>query len=106
MNCKETEKIIPTFLAGKLGSKELRQFLLHVESCPDCMEELAIQYLVMTGTAILEEGNSFDLRKELECLLEAARKQARKHKVLTFFSYVLEILAILTVIIILIMVIF
>ena len=106
MNCKETERLIPAFLAGKLDSKALKQFLLHVEGCADCMEELTIQYLVMTGAAILEEGNSFDLRKELDGLLEEAWTKVHKRRILTFFSYILEVLAILTVIIILIMVMF
>ena len=70
------------------------------------MEELTIQYLVMTGAAILEEGNSFDLRKELDGLLEEAWTKVQKRRILTFFSYILEVLAILTVIIILIMVMF
>jgi len=106
MSCKETEKMISAFLSKKLDTKELEQFLLHVKNCPNCMEELTIQYLVMTGAAILEEGNSFDLRKELEETLERAWYKVRKRKLLTILSYVLEVLAIMTVIIILIMVIF
>ncbi len=106
MSCKETEKMISAFLSKKLDAKELEQFLLHVKNCPNCMEELTIQYLVMTGAAILEEGNSFDLRKELEETLEKAWYKVRKRKLLTILSYVLEVLAIMTVIIILIMVIF
>ena len=98
--------MIPAFLAGKLGSRELKHFLVHVEGCEDCMEELTIQYLVMTGAAILEEGNSFDLRKELDSLLEEAERRVRKHKWLTVLSYILEAAAILAVIFILIMVIF
>ncbi|MGN0306635.1 MAG: zf-HC2 domain-containing protein [Lachnospiraceae bacterium] len=104
MECKETQKMISAFLAGKLDNKELKHFLLHVENCNECMEELTIQYLVMTGTAILEEGKSFDLRKELDNLLETARKKVQKHKWMTFFSYLLEIAAIMAVIIILMMV--
>ncbi len=106
MSCKETEKMISAFLSKKLDTKELEQFLHHVKNCPNCMEELTIQYLVMTGAAILEEGNSFDLRKELEETLERAWYKVRKRKLLTILSYVLEVLAIMTVIIILIMVIF
>ena len=46
MNCKEAEKMIPAFLVKQLNSRDLNQFLLHVEECPECMEELTIQYLV------------------------------------------------------------
>ncbi|MDD7026925.1 MAG: zf-HC2 domain-containing protein [Lachnospiraceae bacterium] len=106
MNCKEAEKMISAFLSKKLDTKELEQFLLHVKNCPNCMEELTIQYLVMTGAAILEEGNSFDLRKELDDILERAWYKVRKRKLLTILSYILEVFAIMAVIIILIMVIF
>ncbi|MBQ9991601.1 MAG: zf-HC2 domain-containing protein [Lachnospiraceae bacterium] len=106
MDCKANQKMLPAFLAGKLETRELKQFLIHVENCEECMEELTIQYLVMTGAAILEEGNSFDLHKELEGLLEEARKRVRKRRILTIFSYLCEIFAILAVILILIMVVF
>ena len=98
--------MISAFLSKKLDTKELEQFLLHVKNCPNCMEELTIQYLVMTGAAILEEGNSFDLRKELDDILERAWYKVRKRKLLTILSYILEVFAIIAVIIILIMVIF
>ncbi|MCI5583933.1 MAG: hypothetical protein MR383_00040 [Lachnospiraceae bacterium] len=98
--------MISAFLSKKLDTKELEQFLLHVKNCPNCMEELTIQYLVMTGAAILEEGNSFDLRKELDDILERAWYKVRKRKLLTILSYILEVFAIMAVIIILIMVIF
>ncbi len=98
--------MISAFLSKKLDTKELEQFLLHVKNCPNCMEELTIQYLVMTGAAILEEGNSFDLRKELDEILERAWYKVRKRKLLTILSYILEVFAIMAVIIILIMVIF
>ncbi len=98
--------MISAFLSEKLDTRELKQFLLHVENCPDCMEELTIQYLVMTGAAILEEEKSFDLRKELDNILEEAWHKVHKRRLLTVLSYVLEFLAIMVVIIILIMVIF
>lgn len=106
MDCKTNQKMIPAFLTGKLEGKELKQFLSHVKGCDECMEELTIQYLVMTGAAILEEGNSFDLHKELNNLLENAEKKVRKRRLLTIFSYVCEMVAILAVIFILIMVVF
>ena len=92
--------MISAFLSKKLDTKELEQFLLHVKNCPNCMEELTIQYLVMTGAAILEEGNSFDLRKELDDILERAWYKVRKRKLLTILSYILEVFAIMAVIII------
>ncbi len=106
MNCKETEKFIPVFLAKKLNTRELDRFLEHVENCSECMEELTIQYLVMIGTSLIEEGKSFDLRKALNELLVEARKAVKRWKLLMFLSYIAEIITFIVMIIILIMVIF
>ena len=106
MNCKEAEKLIPAFLVKQLNSRELDQFLLHVEDCPECMEELTIQYLVMSGTSLIEEGKSFDLRKALNELLLEAWKTVQKWKFLVFASYIVEIITLVVMTIILIVVIF
>lgn len=106
MDCKTNQKMIPDFLTGKLETKELKRFLLHARGCDACMEELTIQYLVMIGAAILEEGKSFDLNRELSGLLERAEKQIRKREILTIFSYLCEMVAIAAVILIIIMVVF
>ena len=106
MNCKEAEKMIPVFLVKQLNNRELDQFLLHVEDCPECMEELAIQYLVMIGTSLIEEGKSFNLRRALNELLLEAWKTVQKWKFLVFASYIVEIITLVVMSIILIVVIF
>lgn len=106
MNCKEAEKMIPAFLVKQLNSRELNQFLLHVEECPECMEELTIQYLVMIGTSLIEEGKSFNLRKALNELLLEAWKAVQKWKILVLASYIAELITLIIMAIILIVVIF
>ncbi len=98
--------MITAFLAGELKHRELKQFLTHIEDCSECMEELTIQYLVMTGARLLEEGKSVDLGKELERLTSSAYSRVRKREILTALSYCLELISILAVIIILLMVVF
>lgn len=106
MNCKETEKLIPSFLVKQLNNRDLELFLLHVEECPECMEELTIQYLVMIGSSLIEEGKSFDLREALNKLMMDANRQIKKWKVLTVLSYIAEILTVLLMAIIIFMVMF
>ena len=106
MNCKEAEKMIPVFLVKQLNNRELDQFLLHVEDCPECMEELTIQYLVMIGTSLIEEGKSFNLRKALNELLLEAWKAVQKWKILVLASYIAELITLIIMAIILIVVIF
>ena len=106
MDCKETEKLIPAFLVKQLNNRDLNQFLIHVEECPECMEELTIQYLVMIGSSLIEEGKSFNLRKALSELLLEARKQVKKWKFLTGLSYVVEVITFAVMAIIIFMVMF
>lgn len=106
MNCKATERLIPLFLTDQLTNKDLASFLSHVDDCEECKEELTIQYLVMIGASLLEEGKSFDLRQALDSLIEDYLKRVRRWRALFLLSYVVEVLTILIVIIILMMVIF
>lgn len=106
MNCKEAEKMIPTFLVKQLNNRDLNEFLMHVEDCPKCMEELTIQYLVMIGTSLIEEGKSFNLRRALNDLLLDAWKAVQKWKILVFASYIVELITFVIMAIILIVVIF
>ena len=91
MTCKDAEKLIPLFLDDDLDNQDLADFLDHVETCPECKEELTIQFLVKVGMQRLEDGNTFNLAGELNSLLKDARKRLRHRKYLVVTSYVLEI---------------
>ncbi|MBR3808293.1 MAG: zf-HC2 domain-containing protein [Lachnospiraceae bacterium] len=70
LDCKDYEKLIPDFLADKLDSETAENFIEHVETCQECMEEVSIQFLITEGMNRLEEGNTFELAKELGVLIE------------------------------------
>lgn len=97
MDCKETRKAIPLFFADELEGKQLRAFVSHVEQCPECMEELTIQYLATEGVVRLEEGTTFNLDKELQDKIRVAvhREVVRKR-----FRYLLLGMEIVSVLII------
>ncbi|MCH5275587.1 MAG: zf-HC2 domain-containing protein [Lachnospiraceae bacterium] len=97
MNCSKFEKMIPAFLNDALEYKELKQFLKHMESCPECKEELTIQVLVSEGMARLEEGSAFDLQKELSYRIEEAGKRIRLHRMLIFINITLLATALLAI---------
>lgn len=105
MDCKEAEKMIPEYLSGELSGKQALNFIDHVEHCPECMEELSIQFLVKEGTARLEDGSSFDLNVELKNKIERSKTDIRRQRKVNLFIYFMEALAIVAVIFILILVI-
>lgn len=93
MDCKEFEKKIPAFISRDLAYKELKQFLEHMEHCPECREELTIQILISEGMIRLEEGNAFDLQKEIDGRLREAERQIRMHKTMRYVRITLELAA-------------
>lgn len=96
MDCKTAEKQIPDFIRGEMDTRPAEQFLVHVESCPSCKEELSIQFLVAVGLARLEEGEAFHLNRELTARLELAGRHVKIRKKLQLGLYLLEISAIVT----------
>ena len=82
MNCKDTEKKIPYFLQDELDGSKLEEFVEHVEHCPECKEELSIQFLIAEGLERLEGGNNFNLHKELVMKLEDAQQRISTHRML------------------------
>ena len=85
------EKLIPQFLDDDLDNQDLSDFLDHIDNCPECKEELTIQFLVRVGMQRLEDGNTFNLVKELERELADAKKKMHRRKTLVLISYILEI---------------
>ncbi len=105
MNCKETEKMIPLFLQDALEGKKLEQFVEHIEKCPECKEELSIQFLVAEGMERLEEGNNFNLQNALTKKLDSAHSRIKVHRGLQHTLICLET-AVAVVILIAILIVF
>ena len=104
MDCKDFENNIPVFLEEKMNSKQAKEFFAHMDECESCKEELRIQYLISEGTLRLEEGDSFDLNKELDIKLEKTKKKLKGQKITNLIIYAMEAVAIAAVIFILILV--
>lgn len=80
-DCKRYQKMIPAFLEQKMNYRSLKMFCDHIQACEECREELTIQFLISEGLARLEEGDAFDLNRELaKHLLEARKKLARNER--------------------------
>lgn len=92
MNCKEYEKLIPEYIGHQMNFQLLKEFCEHTDTCDNCREELQIQFLVSAGMARLEEGDSFDLQKELGEGMAAVRKSLRHHERMIRGGFFLEIL--------------
>lgn len=90
MNCKEAEKKIPYFLQDELDGRMLAEFVEHIENCPECKEELSIQFLVAEGMERLEEGNNFNLQEALFIKMQNAWHRVKINRTLRYTLICLE----------------
>ena len=97
MTCKDVEKLIPIFIKDELNYRELEQFIDHIENCPDCKEEMSIQFLVTEGMVRLEDGSAFDLNLELRNLMEVSKAKIRVHKGMQYLGIGLEVAALVVI---------
>lgn len=80
MNCLEAQSKIIAYIDDDLEDQELKSFILHVQSCKDCMEELELHYILIVGTKQMDEGGNItsDFLKELHGKLNSQLKEVRK----------------------------
>ena len=97
MTCKDVEKLIPIFIKDELNYRELEQFIDHIENCPECKEEMSIQFLVTEGMVRLEDGSAFDLNLELRNLMEVSKAKIRVHKGMQYLGIGIEIAALVMI---------
>ena len=104
LDCKQTEKLIPQFLKDELDNRTEKKFLNHVDGCSSCLEELSIQFLVTTGMQRLENGDTFDLNRELRMRIDTETRHLHILSSLQHGLYATEAMAILAATMILTMV--
>lgn len=50
----EVQRLMMPFIDNKLSMEQLEEFMQHIKSCPDCMEELEVHYILLTGMRRLD----------------------------------------------------
>ncbi|HJA93650.1 MAG TPA: zf-HC2 domain-containing protein [Candidatus Eisenbergiella merdipullorum] len=100
MDCKTAEKLIPDFIRGRMETRTAKDFLEHVKKCPSCKEELSIQFLVTVGMERLEDGEAFNLNKELAERIAVAEGHVRIRQRLQWGLYYFEAFAVLAAILV------
>lgn len=80
MNCLEVQSKIMAYIDDELEDQELKSFILHVQSCKECMEELELHYILIVGTKQIDEDRNItsDFLKELQEKLNSQLREVRK----------------------------
>ena len=90
MDCVNYRLEMFPYLKHELNLKKTKRLLEHVECCPECKEEMKIQFLVMEGMKRREFGGGYNLEEEFEQSIKEALRECRtlskvKRMVLGFF---------------------
>lgn len=55
MNCIDVQRLILPFINDELSIKQLEEFLHHIDTCPNCKEELEVHYILLSGMKQLDD---------------------------------------------------
>ena len=77
MDCLKAQTRITSYVEEELTGNELKEFLLHMENCPGCREELEIYYTLLVATKQLDEGllTTSNFTQELDDKIHLQLKQ-------------------------------
>jgi len=78
MDCVKAQQLIKPYLDGYLSDRELEEFLTHVETCPDCFDELEVYFSVYRTLADVDEKGDYNFRKKLRGKMEESRGYLRR----------------------------
>lgn len=82
MKCEDAIKNMDRFVNHNMTTKELADFLEHIDSCPSCYEELETYYTVAIALHYLEknDGEGYNIPLRLQHNLQEARNRVRREK--------------------------
>ncbi len=107
MDCKRVMELMTQFINEQLDAEDVQAFLDHIDSCPECREELEVSYSLMTAMKQLDEDTDLsdnyieDLNNKIEnCYLDELKRKrscARRRAVLAVVVVLLVLLNGITV---------
>ncbi len=82
MDCKRAMELMTQFINDQLDAEDVQAFLDHIDSCPECREELEVNYSLMTAMKQLDEDTDLsdnyieELNKKIEtCYLDELKRK-------------------------------
>ena len=82
MDCKRVMELMTQFINDQLAAEDVQAFLDHIDSCPECREELEVNYSLMTAMKQLDEDTDLsdnyieELNQKIEtCYLDELKRK-------------------------------
>lgn len=93
MDCMTFRKLIGPYMNDELDSETLNDFLIHLESCNECKDELEINFIVTRGIEILDDDKGdYNLSNAFTKTTDSMNKFIRKRKNIMRLSFVFDTL--------------
>lgn len=94
MNCRQCQNLIEAYIAGKLAGDELDEFVDHVHVCESCLEELKINYSIITALEQIDRDDelSDDYDSEVEQKISSYLHRRKRRKIVLVASFVAVLL--------------
>jgi hypothetical protein len=82
MECSEAEKMVKSYIEGKLSDSEMESFILHVRNCPSCYDELETYFTIHYALQYLDEdrNRSYNMKKILTDDLHRKEREIIRHR--------------------------
>ncbi len=94
MTCQEAERMVIPYIHDELTIDELDEFLEHVETCDNCMEELEIHYMVDVGLKKLDEDDAtYDIVGDLMRKMDSSVYELKRFAVVQITRYAVTTLS-------------
>ena len=91
MNCKETQRLLVSYINGELEEKEEEEFVRHIRRCPECYEELEVYATVFAGIRQLDGmEEQIDYRTLVEVSLDKSEEDAIDEHFLAMYTFLLR----------------
>ncbi|MBO4788886.1 MAG: zf-HC2 domain-containing protein [Lachnospiraceae bacterium] len=75
MDCRSAQKLSDQYLAGTLPTDLMPEYLRHIRSCPDCLDNLRTDYSITKAIDQINHDQDFstDYNRDLMQMLERSR---------------------------------
>jgi hypothetical protein len=77
MICIDAQRLIMPFINKKLDINQMEDFIDHIHSCPNCMEELEVYYVLFSGMKLLDEDKELSINFHQDLLHLIKRSEDR-----------------------------
>lgn len=90
MDCRRAEELVDSYIDRTIGSRDMEDFLNHVEKCSSCYEELETYYIVHEAMKQLKDEDNdtiLDMKNMLKQDIKNSQNYLQKIRLVKLFGF-------------------